>query len=73
MLPAVYRLKLIVHDSPGPGGSILSQITCKTGDSWDYDNNSKLAAFLSSTDASVDNCTPNSVMDGGLFISGGSD
>ena len=67
------RLVLIIHDGPGSCRSALSQVTCKTGDRWDDDDNSEFSSLLAGANASVNNSSADHVEDWGLLIASGRD
>lgn len=66
------RLVLVVHDGSGTSSSIVSQIACETRNSWDYNNDAELAAFLAGTNTSINNGPANLVIDGVLLFTGSS-
>jgi hypothetical protein len=73
MLAAAYGLVLVVHDSTRTDGSRVTQVTCKTWNSGENDNDTELAPLLACSDASIDNGATDGIEDGSLLVTSGRD
>ena len=67
-ISSVNRFVLVVHDGACAGGSIIAQITGKTRNRRDQDDDAKFATFLAGSDAGVYDGAANEVVDGSLFF-----
>lgn len=67
------RLVLVVHDCTSTGRLNLSQVTGKTRNSRDQDDDSELSSLFTSSDTSFDNRASNNIMNRRLVFSSSGD
>ncbi|KAH6607804.1 hypothetical protein Trco_004117 [Trichoderma cornu-damae] len=73
VLSPAYRPVLVIHDGPGAGGGVVSEVARKPGDRGDDDDDPEPAALPSRPDHGVGDGLADGVVDRGLVLAGGGD